>query len=41
MVRKLETKVVVFGSGGVGKTAIVLRFVNGVFVEKVCELLIE
>ena len=29
-----ELKVVVLGSGGVGKSALTVRFVNGAFVER-------
>lgn len=32
-----EFKVVVLGSGGVGKSAITVQFVQGVFVEKVLD----
>jgi GTPase SAR1 family protein len=31
----LEYKIVVLGSGGVGKSALTVQFVQGIFVEKV------
>ena len=31
-----EFKIVVLGSGGVGKSALTVQFVQGIFVEKVC-----
>jgi GTPase SAR1 family protein len=36
-----EFKVVVLGSGGVGKSAITVQFVQGVFVEKVPDTPLE
>jgi Ras-related protein Rap-1B len=34
MAAQEPTKVVVLGSGGVGKSAITVQFVQGIFVEK-------
>ncbi len=34
-----EFKIVVLGSGGVGKSALTVQFVQGIFVEKVREAL--
>jgi GTPase SAR1 family protein len=34
-----EYKIVVLGSGGVGKSALTVQFVQGVFVEKVIFIL--
>jgi ABC-type phosphate/phosphonate transport system ATPase subunit len=31
-----DYKIVVLGSGGVGKSALTVQFVQGIFVEKVC-----
>jgi len=37
----LEYKIVVLGSGGVGKSALTVQFVQGIFVEKVSSILEE